>query len=168
MQQVKTGESLVGGVQCSSTISSDHHAQDQATSVTVKDRVTCRGIAYDKQAFHTLALQTYQRNGITDLGQGYAIVGATHSNPVSTSTNDNPLQLSIDIDAVWSYQYSQTQKQSLASALAGKTQSQAQQLLHNRHDIQHATISTQGFFGNALPLSPANITIVVQKVTGLT
>jgi hypothetical protein len=167
MQQVKTGESLAGEVQCSSAISSDHHAQDHAASVTVKDRITCSGTAYNKQAFNNIVLQTYRKSGTTDLGSGYTIVGATHMDPIPTSTDDNPPQLSVNVDAIWSYQYNQAQKQSLAASLTSKTQSAAQQILRARHDIQHATITTQGIFGNALPLSSSNITITVQKVSGL-
>jgi hypothetical protein len=164
--QTKKNELLDQDPTCTSNVSSDHNANDTASNATVKVNVRCEALAYTNQDLQNSALQAYKTDGNTQLGSGYSIVGATQmSKPTSVAESDD--SFSVDIDGIWTFQYTTQSQQELKKSIAGKTASDALQILEQRKDIQHVTLTTEGGFGTAIPTNPAQIKLIIGKMNGL-
>ena len=140
----------------------------EASDVTVRVSLTCKGLVYDEQTLHDIAISMYQKDGLAKFGDGYHVVGDMVMGTVMhaiSNVNSNP-QLLFTLSGIWSFQYTQARKQDIEHMIAGKPEDAALLLLHIRKDIRNVTISTSGLPGSALPSSPASITIIVNKVTG--
>lgn len=162
--QTKKNELLDKDPTCTSNVSSDHNANDNASNVTVKVNVRCDALAYTNQDLQASALQAYKTDGNTQLGSGYSIVGVTQVGKPITDSGDS---FAVDIDGIWTYQYTAQSQQDLKKSIAGKTASDALQILEQRKDIQHVTLTTDGGFGTAMPTDLTQIKLIIGKVNGL-
>jgi len=164
--QTKKNELLDQDPTCTSNVSSDHNANDTASNVTVKVSVRCQALAYTNQDLQASALQAYKTDGNTQLGNGYSIVGATQvGKPSQVAAGDDTF--TVAVDGIWTFQYTTQSLQELKKSIAGKTASDALQILEQRKDIQHVTLTTEGGFGTAIPTDLAQIKLSIGKVNGL-
>lgn len=162
--QTKKNELLDQDPTCTSNVSSDHNANDNASNVTVKVNVRCQALAYTNQDLQASALQAYKTDGNTQFGSSYSIVGATQVGKPITDSNDS---FSIAIEGIWTFQYTMQSQQELRKSIVGKTASDALQILEQRKDIQHVTLTTEGGFGTAIPTNLTQIKLIIGKVNGL-
>ncbi len=166
-KQIKADEHLATDMQCTPGVSANHRVNSEAGDVTVQVNLTCKGLVYSDQTIHDAATSAYQKDGTTKFGVGYDVVGNMVMGTITKSNVNNDPQLVFSMDGIWSFQYTQAHKQDIERLIAGKSQDAARLLLHARKDMQTVAISTSGFPGSALPSSPASISIVAKKVTGL-
>jgi hypothetical protein len=161
--QIKLTESLVGTPQCTSSASSDHHAGDHVSQVTVSVLFTCTGEVYDHDAAVAMASHLLTQQAATDPGARYALVGAITTAITSTRVgNQHAVALTVSAEGIWVYQFTTAQKQALAQLIAGKSVQEAQQLLVSQPGVAKASISLSGGIGQTLPSDLAKITVVVQ------
>lgn len=165
-QQVKKGEMIDHDPSCSQSISSDHHAQDEAASVTVKVNVRCNALAFPDHALQDAAQKAYTKDGNTQFGNGYGVVGSMVVSKPEFMSNSSD-SFSVTVDGIWSFQYTSQSQQDLKKSIAGKPSNDALQVLKSRKDIQSVTLTTNGGFGTAVPTAADKIKLIIGTVNGL-
>jgi hypothetical protein len=157
------------GMQCTSSISPDHKANDRAPNVSVTGTATCKGEVYDAQAAQTMATNLLKSDAAAQLGMSYTLTGnVVAGDPTSTTSNQNgTISLNYAPQGLWVYQFNSGQKLLLAKLIVGKTQADTTALLLKQTGIQKARIQTSGGWGTALPTSPDSINISILSVPGL-
>lgn len=165
--QIKPNEQLIGTPQCTPKVSSDHKAGDQATQVTVTVTFTCTGEVYDHDGALMMATNLLMQQAATDPGAGYVLVGKIKA-AITTATlgNQGTVTITTTAEGLWAYQFTQAQQQALAHLIAGKSKTEAQQLLAAQTGVASAMIQISSGNGQTLPSDPSKITIVVQAVSG--
>ncbi len=140
--QVKPPEQLQI-LPCSSTISPDHKAGDEAKKVTVTVSETCSAIAYNREALDQKATDLLTRQAVQNLGTGYSLVGKVQITVKrATITHTPPLVfLSFHAQGTWIYALSQTAQQHIKVLIAGKSKQQALHVLLSLPGIERAAIS---------------------------
>jgi hypothetical protein len=138
--QVKPPEQLQI-LPCSSTISPDHKAGDDAKKVTVSE--TCSAIAYNRDALERKAADLLTRQAVQNLGTGYSLVGEIQiTMKRATITHTPPLVFSsFHAQETWIYALSQTAQQHIKVLIAGKSKQQALNMLSLLPGIERAAIS---------------------------
>jgi hypothetical protein len=168
--QIHPNEQLVGSLQCTPNVTSDHNAGDRATNVTVTVKVTCSGEVYDLQAAQLIASNLLKQQAAKTPGAGYALVGDLTTKVTQVMVTDpkkGTLLLQVKAEGIWVFQFRDAQKQALANLIAGKSKQNALALLVKQPGVAKADIVVSGGDGNTLPADPTQITIVVQSVPGL-
>ncbi|WP_322480930.1 baseplate J/gp47 family protein, partial [Thermogemmatispora sp.] len=166
-RQVHSGERVVGP-NCSTNIKSDHRAGDHATRVTVSLVITCSGAAYNQQAAFDMAAALLRREATHDPGPAYSLVGQINSTIVDASLNDpqsGRLIVTVKAEGRWTYRFTEGTQQHLAQLIAGKSRSQALQLLQRQPGIKQADISMARSDSGQLPSDPAFIAIIIENST---
>jgi serine/threonine protein kinase len=153
-EQLHANEQLINAAQCAPSVSSDHAAGEQATSVTVTVTFTCTGEVYDQSGALALAQKLLTNQAIGDLGphsthQGS--IAATMIHAVLTDTRQGTITLTIATSGIWIAQFDGTSLQALAVSIAGKTRQEAQAILAANKDIARANIQISGGNGDVLP-----------------
>ena len=74
-QQVQPNETLVTPVPCTSTVTSDHKAREEASHVQVTVSEACTGEVYETNAMHDLLVQSMTKQATSKSGEGYGLVG---------------------------------------------------------------------------------------------
>lgn len=167
-QNMKSNERMAGDIQCHPTVSSNHSAQAQASNVTVSISTTCSVLAYDPQTLRQAAMATYEADGPTHFGSGYALFGGMQiGQPELINAADNTATFQFQMNGIWSLQWTPQTQAALQRQIAGEPQSDALHALSENPNIQHASITGNWFPGNALPANPSAIKLAIAKVAGL-
>ena len=150
-QQVQPNETLVIPVPCSSTVTPDHKAGEEASHVRVTVSETCTGEVYDTKALHDLLTQTVTQEATKRLGNGYGLVGdlQTSITQETINTHQGTAILQVMVRSTWVYQFSQAQQAQIKLAILGKSREEATTLLLHMPGAQTVSISTRN--GDALP-----------------
>lgn len=129
--QLEARESLLTPVACTSAVSSDHQVGEEATSLTITVVQTCEAEAYETQAVEKLVTARTTQVATSQLGTGYALVGAVETSISQVGASKQPGSITVHLKAtgVWAYQFSQDQLARLTQELAGKSKPQAMALL---------------------------------------
>jgi hypothetical protein len=150
-QQVQPNETLVTPVPCTSSVTSDHKAGEEASHVQVMVSETCTGEVYDTRALHDLLVQTMTQQANGQLGIGYGLVGDLQASV--TKATQNPHQgtatFQVKVISTWTYQFSQAQQAQIKLAIRGKSKEEATTLLLHMPGVQTVSISTRN--GDAIP-----------------
>lgn len=167
--QLRSNEQFINVPQCSPTVSSNHRAGDNATSVTVSVSFTCTGEVYDYKGALSMAAQLLTNQANTQLGSGYAPAGkikTTLTSATLTDAKSGTITLLVNAEGVWAYQFTDAQKQAMARLIAGKTKSEAQTLLASQTGIGQVVITLSGSNSDTLPTDVSKIMIVVNNASG--
>src|SRR6266566_4946515 len=150
-QQVQPNETLVIPVPCSSTVTPDHKAGEEASHVRVTVSETCTGEVYDTKALHDLLTQTVTQEATKLLGNGSGLVGdlQTSITQETINTHHGTAILQVKVRSTWVYQFSQAQQAQIKLAILGKSREEATTLLLHMPGVQTVSISTRN--GDALP-----------------
>ncbi|WP_376796785.1 hypothetical protein [Thermogemmatispora sp.] len=168
-RQLRPGEQLVGQPACQTTVKSDHQAGDHASSVTVTVSATCSGEVFDRQAALRLAASLLGQEAGKKLGASYAPVGqprTTISDATLINARQGVVSITITAEGLWAYQFSAADKERLAHLIAGKSRSEAQQLLQRQEGIKASDIQI-AHGSERLPADSKQINIVIATISGL-
>ncbi|WP_052888989.1 hypothetical protein [Thermogemmatispora carboxidivorans] len=171
-RQLRAGEQLISQPTCSTNVKSDHQAGDHVTSATVTVSASCSGEAFDKQAALRLGANLLSQEASKSLGAGYAPVGQVMTNisgatPISSGASKGSISITVTAEGRWAYQFDSADKESLARLIAGKTRSEALQLLQRQNGIKEADIAI-AHGSDRLPSDANQISITINSVSGLT
>lgn len=168
-KQLHTNEQFASTPECVPKTSSNHKAGDRVKDVKVTVSVTCTGQAYEPQAVQSMAATWFKSDTASQLGAHYALAGdVLTSSPVAQPGSDkNRVSFSENAQGIWVYQFSDAQKQQIAQLIAGKPLADTQALLQKQTGIKKATVTTEGFWGSAMPTSLSDIKFIVLSVPGL-
>ena len=150
-QQVQPTETLVMPVPCTSTVTPDHKAGEEASHVQVTVSETCTGEVYDTRALHDLLMQTMTQQATGQLGDGYGLVGDIQASVTKATLNPHQgtATLQVKVISTWTYQFSQAQQAQIKLAIRGKSKEEATTLLLHMPGVQTVSISTRN--GDAIP-----------------
>jgi hypothetical protein len=161
--QIRSNETLVGSMQCTSNVTYDHKAGDHATSVTIAVMVTCTGEVYDQQGAQSMAANLLTQKITAAPSSSYKFVSKITTSLTQAKVVDarGTISLLVTTTTTGVFQFSDAQKQELTSLIAGKRELDAQTLLMNQAGITQVLIQVSGGDGNTLPANPGRITIDV-------
>jgi hypothetical protein len=156
-QQVQPNETLVTPVPCTSTVTSDHKAGEEASHVQVTVSENCTGEVYDTQSLHDLLVQAMTQQTTGQLGIGYGLVGDIQASVTKATLNPHQgtVTLQVKVIGTWTYQFSQAQQQQIKLAIRGKSKQEAATLLLHLPGVQTVSISTGN--GDAIPMDVQRI-----------
>ena len=149
---------------CTTKVTSDHVAGDQASTVTV----TCTGEVYDQVGAETIAANLLRQQASKDLTPDYMLVGnlVTQIVQVNNDTQGN-IDLRIKTEGIWVFQFTDAEKANLAQLIVRKSKLDAKALLGQQPGVDSVgTIDITGADGSTLPTDPKQITIIIQPVPG--
>ena len=160
--QLGQGEQLVGSMQCTPNVSSNHNAGDAATSVTVTVSVTCTEEAYTQQDALSLAAELLKKDAVSDPNASYILAGkpATSVLQVKGVDANGAVLLLIQAESKGIFLFSDAYKQTLADLISGRGEQDVQQLLLKERGVSKVMITISGG-GQTLPINPDQITITV-------
>ena len=138
-------------VPCTSTVTPDHKAGEEASHVQVTVSETCTGEVYDTRALHDLLMQTMTQQATGQLGDGYGLVGDIQASVTKATLNPHQgtATLQVKVIGTWTYQFSQAQQAQIKLAIRGKSKEEATTLLLHMPGVQTVSISTRN--GDAIP-----------------
>jgi Baseplate J-like protein len=141
--QLKSGEALTSP-SCTTTITADHQAGQEATTVKVTASETCSGIAYNTQELTSKVTQLLTTQAAKKLETGYSLLG-TPQITVTSATIARQVTLSFKSVSTWVYTLSSVEQQSLKKIIVGKTTEKALQLLTRLPGIERVSLQSSGF-----------------------
>ncbi len=160
--QVQPTETLLTPLACTSKVTADHRAGEEATQVQVMLDETCIGTAYTTQALTTLATQRATQDANTRLGTGYTTTGVqTRITQVRSTTHDSS-ELAITSVSMWMYPFAQGQQHSIKAMIAGMSKDKATTTLLHMAGIQSVSITLKN--GTTLPRDEQHISILFLQV----
>jgi hypothetical protein len=127
---VAPGESVYP-TYCMSTATPDHHAGDEARTVTVQVAYTCQGSAYNSQELAHQATAAFTK---TRPAPRYHVIGSVQTKLINVSP------VSVNIHGSWVYTFSAEYEQYLAQQIAGDTPAQARTYLLSTGVISQANV----------------------------
>jgi hypothetical protein len=164
-RQIRPGEQLVSQPNCSTSVKSDHQAGDHANSVTVTVSASCNGEAFDKQGALRLGASLLSQEAGKRLAAGYALVGQIITT-IDGATPISSISITVTAEGRWAYQFDAAAKKRLAQLIAGKSKSEALQLLQRQNGVKEADIAI--FHGSdRLPSDTNQIAVTIGNVSGL-
>ena len=148
--QLRPGE-VVQPTHCISTATPDHHAGEEAQTITIQATETCTGMAYNSEQMSQQATTLFTQQ--TSPGANYRLVGAVQIQLVSVTP------LTVSCHGWWASTLSPDYEQFLAERIAGDSPLQAHRYLLATGMFTRATVPDK------LPPDPAHI--YFQVVIGL-
>jgi hypothetical protein len=164
--QVQPGEQLVNTAQCSPTVNVSQPVGDQGrniSSATATVTETCTAEAYKQSDLTGLVQTLLAQKAQTQLGVGYALVGAVVTQTSVQSVKQGTVSLLVNAKGVYAYQFTSAQKEHLASLVVGLSAAQAIAKLESQPGVASASIPNGV---TTLPSSITQIIINVQEPTG--
>jgi hypothetical protein len=150
-QQVQPNETSVTPVPCTSTVTTDHKAGEEASHVQVTVSETCTGEVYDTNALHDLLVQAMTKQTTSQLGEGYGLIGGIQAsvNKATLNPHQGTATLQVKVISTWTYQFSQAQQEQIKLVIRGKSKKEATTLLLHMPGVETVSISTRN--GDAIP-----------------
>src|SRR5579875_351561 len=164
--QVQPGEQLVNTAQCSPTVNVSQPVGDQGRNIpsaTATVTETCTAEAYKQSDLTSLVQTLLAQKAQTQLGVGYALVGAVVTQTSVQSVKQGTVSLLVNAKGVYAYQFTSAQKEHLASLVVGLSAAQAIAKLESQPGVASASIPNGV---TTLPSSITQIIINVQEPTG--
>jgi len=164
--QVQPGEQLVNTAQCSPTVNVSQPVGDQGRNIpsaTATVTETCTAEAYKQSDLTGLVQTLLAQKAQTQLGVGYALVGAVVTQTSVQSVKQGTVSLLVNAKGVYAYQFTSAQKEHLASLVVGLSAAQAIAKLESQPGVASASIPNGV---TTLPSSVTQIIISVQEPTG--
>ncbi|MGZ3608483.1 MAG: hypothetical protein ACXVBU_00285 [Ktedonobacteraceae bacterium] len=165
--QIGTYEQQAGSIGCGlSSLSSNQQVGARVPDVTVFVTERCQGEVYSVQAALNLAKKLLHTDVTTLIGPGYSIAGGVTTQVLSQPEiidTQGTLSLKVMARGTAFYQVTSTKKQALANLIAGKSLTEAQDLLSNQIGIAHATITISDNSADKLPDDASKINVAVVK-----
>jgi hypothetical protein len=166
-RQIRPGEQLVSQPNCSTSVKSDHQASDHANSVTVTVSASCSGEAFDKQGALRLSASLLSQEAGKRLAAGYTLVGQIITTiDGATPISKGSISITVTAEGRWAYQFDDAAKKRLAQLIAGKTKSEALQLLQRQSGVKEADIAIL-HGSDRLPSDANQIAVTIGNVSGL-
>ena len=140
--QLTSNEALVAPA-CTRTVTTDHRAGAEATTVTVTVSELCMEIAYNAADLQGQARQVLIREMARRDGTHYRLVGTVQVSVLHARIIDQKREvarMNVHIEGTGLYQFSQQELQRIRQLLAGKTSSQAVRILLGLPGIQRVSI----------------------------
>lgn len=159
LQSQVNGDEVLLSPPCRTRVTSDHHAEDAATSLQVTVTLTCRGLAYSRNAVEAPAVQALVQQATHQLEHGYTRSGTIQVTILQARfTNRAPSGATVQVqaEATYTYQLSLQEVRSIRHLLAGTSRREATSDLLQLPGIQSATVSAA-----TLPANPDAIQIVI-------
>jgi Baseplate J-like protein len=129
---------------CPPTITSDHQAGQEATSVTVTVSENCRAVVYNSEEVERKATALLTHQAAATLGAAYSLFGTVHVRSIQATITQTPTPLvffSFRAFGTWIYGLSPPAQQQMKRLIAGKTKQQALHLLASLPGVARAAIS---------------------------
>jgi hypothetical protein len=162
--RVHGDETLIPPLPCTSIVTADHHAGEEATQLHVTVEMTCTGEVYNTNAFHYQAIQMINEEAIRRLGEGYRLRGDIQASITRTMPNkDGIVEMKVQSEGTWVYQFTQKQLQRIKAMILGKSKQEAIALLLSTAGIQTVAVTFKN--GNTIPSDPEKIHVVVLEMT---
>ena len=165
--QIGMYEQQAGSIACGlSSLSSNQPAGARVPDVTVFVTERCQGEVYSVHAALNLAKKLLHTDVTTLIGPGYSIAGGVTTQVLSQPEiidTQGTLSLKVMARGTAFYQVTSTKKQALANLIAGKSLTEAQDLLSNQIGIAHATITISDNSADKLPDDASKINVAVVK-----
>ena len=158
--QLKPSEQL-SLLPCSSTVTPNRNAGDEAIQVKVTVSETCTAVAYNSQSLaeKATALLTTQANKKLE---GYSKFGDIQTRVIQASITHNLVFLSFSAHSMWVYGLSSKSQERIKNLITGKTTDQALQILAAMPGIERGSISFTGFTDEGrLPKNSTYIHIIL-------
>jgi hypothetical protein len=151
-QQVQPTETLVTPVPCTSTVTSDHKAGEEASRVQVTVSETCTGEVYETNALRDLLTGAVTQQAAHQLGEGYGLVGDIQASIAKASLNpqQGTVTLQVKVISTWMYQLSQAQQDRIKLSIRGKSKAEAIALLLRTPGVQRVSLSIKN--GTIIPM----------------
>ncbi len=147
--QIQASETLVAPLSCTSNVTSDHQAGEEATRVSIVVSESCTGIVYTTQALMTLATQLATQVAITRLGTAYTLTGVQTSIIQAIQKDHGSSDLQVKSVSLWAYSFGLEQQQAIKSTIAGMSRNKATATLLHLTGVQSVAISLKS--GTDLP-----------------
>jgi hypothetical protein len=161
--QVHGDETLIPPWPCTSTVTADHRAGEEATKLHVTVEMTCTGEVYNTNAFHHQAIQIINEEAIRRLGEGYSLSGDIQATITRTMPKkDGAVEMMVHYEGTWVYQFTQEQLQRIKTIIVGKSKQEAITLLLATSGIQTVAVTFKN--GNTFPTDPEKIHVVVLEM----
>jgi hypothetical protein len=147
---------------CTSAVSSDHRAGDEAAHVKVTVSETCSAVAYDANALQAAAARLLAATSSRRIGAHYYRVGAVRTVIDRLTMNDahpGSIALAVRIEGTYVYQLTQQEQRHLIERIAGQRKQSALYTLRSLPWVRNASIT--GIQDNALlPDDPSRIRLL--------
>ncbi len=147
--QIQVSETLVAPLFCTSNVTSDHQAGEEATRVSIVVSESCTGIVYTTRVLMTLATQLAIQDAITRLGTEYTITGVQTSIIQVILKDHGSSDLQVKSVSLWAYSLGLEQQQAIKSTIAGMNRNKATATLLHLTGVQSVAISLKS--GTDLP-----------------
>jgi len=153
---------------CNPTVTSDHQAGEEATTVKVTVSQTCSAVAYSIDKLETKATAYLATQAQHTTGAGYSVFRSVYVwvKQATGSSTPHPLVfLSFQARGTWVYALSRTTQEQIKSRIAGKSTQQAERLLASLPGIARATLHFSGIGDDTrIPRSTQYIHLVLLVV----
>jgi serine/threonine protein kinase len=167
--KLNANERFFGNPDCTATVTSDHAAGDEATTVTVTVTMNCTVEAYDHDGAQAMARALLSNQTANNLGSDYGLVGniaTTVGQPTLVNSANGTISLPVTAEGVWAYKWSDTQKQYLAKLVAGKSVQSAKALLQQQPGVGAVNLQLSGGNNATLPSDVSHIVVNVAAMPG--
>jgi hypothetical protein len=163
-QQVQPTETLVTPVPCTSTVTSDHKAGEEASRVQVTVSETCTGEVYETNALRNLLTGAVTQQAAHQLGEGYGLVGDIQASIAKASLNpqQGTVTLQVKVISTWMYQLSQAQQDQIKLSIRGKSKAEAIALLLRTPGVQRVSLSIKN--GTTIPMDIQHIHLAFVEI----
>ncbi|HYL42788.1 MAG TPA: baseplate J/gp47 family protein [Ktedonobacteraceae bacterium] len=159
-KQVHPTETLISP-QCSEHTVADHRIGDEARTVTVTVKKTCRAGAYQRQDFQAKLQQALSQQTLQSVGKEYVLSAYLQTTPLQTTIQHGTLFFVASYQATVIYHFTSQALHAMRALIAGKSNAQAIQILSHISGIEHVTI-TGGNNASTLPLNQEHIHLTTQ------
>ena len=164
MGQIRSGESLFGSVQCTSSVTYNHSAGQHVSNVTTSVSAKCTGEVYNGAAALSLAAGLLQQQASAVPSASYKLLTNIATSIVSVSGASGGILIVVNASSLGLFQFSKGQRQELITLIVNQSEQAAQNILTDQEGVAKATIVLENTSGTTLPGDPNNITITVVNV----
>ncbi len=110
--QLTNAESLTAPA-CTPGVNANHHAGEEAGSVTVTVSETCNAVAYNPKALENAAVRILTTQEMKQLGSGYRLYGQVQMSVTKATITPKSAVLSFSTRGTWVYQLNETRVKAL-------------------------------------------------------
>lgn len=159
--QASSQETLVTPLTCTSLVSSDHQAGEEAHQVPVTVRLTCTSVAYDTRTLQEALGQALTWEASRQLGTGASLLGEMQTSVTWVQDpRDHRITLAVQASGMWAAWGSEFSLAQIKRLIAGLSKAAAMKVLAHLPGVQQVTISLAGG-ATTLPTDQEQIHLVL-------